>query len=406
MESYNQEELKNLREIVKGFNLDDLKCPVTGNKAVAVCIDSKSPQVALCTNCLIFNLDLVKKFRASLVPIEDLKEKIILGSERQELADEKKLLLTLAENYRIKLKKEVTDFIGSQVDKGLEDYLNPFLESVATFQYDEQNAGDQVAENEEKKAKRLTTEEFKSALTQKGEDVAEILKRIYLDLNEDPIVKLKLCLVEMTGYPDKDFSAKQANLTSIVNGLAKAAVLRMSAQLNKFPAFNPETSVVRRFQTVNALYNYTNTLNSLNIRVSEDTFLFGYSQYYTNHPGLDVVIRVVKGETVAAGELVYEQNSTILNEAGQRRELNQITDRTHPVIFQQPLKLEGGAWYTLSFTKPEGNHYLYYGSAPIAGGNGDRINFGDNKILTIKRAADDTIDNNHNIGQFSDLYLS
>lgn len=117
---------KDYLALIDEVDIKTLRCSVTGNQAVAVCTNPNSPQKLLCASCLIQNVELVKKYRSEMIPIEDIKQRImeglnyIIGSNMIEEIDSD--LQTFKSNLKQQLLMAVSEKFDEAFDKKVEDF--------------------------------------------------------------------------------------------------------------------------------------------------------------------------------------------------------------------------------------------------------------------------------------------
>ena len=407
MERPDSSHIRDLSALLSTFNFEDIRCSVTGKRIVAVCVNPKAPRKTLCSSCLLNDPDFIRKFRSDLMPIEDVRQKLEQGLKTFESSDPAEVLDDLK-----KIKQKVRDALLKAIDadfdacfekgskefrKALDEKLSPALQAPT----------DSESEPEPQTEKWLAKDcaSLKAELSDPATAVRCIIG-LFNELSCDGLVRAKLAASELINYPSKELEMKNEAVSREVQRVVQAVIFRMIASLEVFPPFD-RSCVMKRWGTLNQAYNYQNTLNSLCFMVNEESLFYGYSQYFTTGMPIETRFRLVEGDTASSKDIVLEFTLTIRpeNQGQPERTVDNINQRTFPVFFEKPVLLKPQVWYNISFLKPGQSHYIYYGSAPVSG-NGERFNFADGKkTINFRRAADDTIDNSHSLGQFPDLYL-
>lgn len=390
-------EFKNL---VQEFDVEKLRCPVTGAKAVAVCTNPKVDRKLVCTKCLVKDVDFVKKHRPDLVPIEDIKPRLLEAMTGYTDTDTDQIIMGLG-GAKSAIMKDLLNCAA----QGFEDaFASKKEEFIKILLETEEVSGDKEGKPKVNWLEKESSE-FKQSLS--GPEAASALTDLLSTLKSDKVVTAKLAITEILLYSSKMIDQRKEAIKADCAKLADAFVNSIISKIDLTAGFDSNTCILKRWTHLNQSYNYMNGLNSLLIYVTEATVLYGFSQYFTTGAAFNVKFKLVEGE-FASGNLVVQENEyQIRNEnSGQPdRQLDNISNKTFPVFLPKPIMLKPKIWYNISFEKPVQSHYIYYGSGPTQG-NGDSFNFADGaKQLRFRRAPDDTIDNAPNLGQFPDFYL-
>lgn len=401
----NKQNLANIKTQIDSFDTAALKCPVTGKRVVVLCSNPTAPRQLLCASCLVNDLDFVKRFRHDLMPIEDIKPRLVegidafVGSEPKQIVDS---VMELKEKVRQRMVENAVKAFEETYSKKLAEFQEKLNEITRKINSNE--AEMTTGTGQELKGKDWAAQPGSEvAAGLKSDKAAEVLGTIYTRLSSHPLVRAKLTVSEMLSYPEKEAQI------SIAKEASKTADSSMMKVMSALDLFTPcDTScITRRWGTLNQAYNYQNGLNSLLFMVSEPSVFYGYSQYFTTGQEIPIKFKLVEGELANGNTVIVDFDTVIRTEnSGQpERTLQGITTKTFPIFFAKPVNLKANIWYNISFTKPIQSHYIYYGSAPLMN-NGERFQYGDNtKTITFRRANDDTIDNATNLGQFPDFYL-
>lgn len=453
--------LNSVLDFIKEYKDEDLKCPVTKNRAVAVCLNPKAPRQVLCTMCLVRDGDFVRAYRSDILPIEELKSKLVEGIQTF-VKTEKSAVVQNIDKLKEKLKTDLLHAVSkefdSKIDEKLKEFFTKFENSAAHSAPEIENPtaitenplapvpeGDDEEDNEEdyedidedsdsdsherppvrkQKSTPAPTQvvaiasrknwaaESKEVIAQaiKDNQDPEVLLSLYKRISQDKTVRAKLLTTEMLGSNDKNLEESKKTILGAVHSYVDIFSSKLSSTLDEFPPLRSEY-VLRRFNSSSQPYNYTNTLNSLLFMVSVPAIFYGYSQYITTSPNIPIDFQIVKGTRARdRANCLLRSQMEIKNEQDplltQLIKLTGTTTRTYPVIFPMPLRLEANVWYHISFNKPGDSHYIVYGSSPIHA-NGERYPFSNgNKQISFRKAEDDTIDNGPSIGQFPDFYIN
>jgi PHR domain len=405
MEKLSSWQIQDLSDFLSSYNFEDLKCPVTGKRIVAVCVNPKAPRKTLCSSCLLNDPDFIRKFRNDLLPIEDVRQKLDEGLKTFESSDPAEVLDDL-KKIKQKVKEAMLKTIDSDFDtcfeKGTKEFQKALDEKLSAA------PPEQADSESEPQTMSWLSKGSESLKTELGDPTtaASCIIGLFNELSSNGLVRAKLAASEIISYPSKELETKSEAVSKEVQRVVQAVMFRMITSLEVFPPFD-RSCVMKRWATLNQAYNYQNTLNSLCFMVSEETLFYGYSQYFTTGVPIETRFRLVEGDTAAGKDIVLEFTLTIRpeNQGQPERTVDNINQRTFPVFFDKPVMLKPQVWYNISFLKPGQSHYIYYGSSPTSG-NGERFNYSDGKkSINFRRAADDTIDNSHSLGQFPDFYL-
>ena len=411
-------DLKELQSYLSTFDFNNMTCQVTGKRIVALCVNPNAQRKTFCTTCLVNDPEFIKKYRLELFAIEDIKQKLEDGISMFIKADPKVVLSDL-QVLKEKLRNELLETVASEFDKNFDlkaqEFEKALLERVKNPKGPEESnpkrkssKSNVIVEKESvpeinwiQKPIYELTESLSNPST-----AAECLIGLYSELSSNSLVRSRLAVSEMISFPDKDITSQKNSVTKEVSRLTDQVMLKLVSTIDVFGSFDPKF-VLKRWGTLNQAYNYQNGLNSLCFMVSEQTVFFGYSQYFTTGNPIETRFKLVENDLSTHNDVVLDFTLTIRQESqGQpERTVEGLSPRTFPVFFPRPLVLKPQVWYNISFNKPVESHYIYYGSAALSG-NGERFQFSDNqKSINFRRAADDTIDNSHSLGQFPDFYL-
>lgn len=444
--------LNSVLELVQNYKDDSLKCPVTKNRAVAICLNPRAPRQVLCTTCLVKDAEFVRSFRTDILPIEELKSKLVDGIQTF-VKTEKNSVVENIQKLKEKLKSELVQVVSEEfetrIDEKLKSFFDKFHQNTPPIESEPTGANEtpevqEESESEEdeeayedvsgsdsddappvpaKKAKAVKevsapvvqrknwTLESKEAISKaiKDNQDPEVLLSIYKRISQDSTVRAKLFTSELLSSNDKSIEESKVQIRTSVDNLVDIFSMKLSSTLNDFPPMRKDY-VLRRFNSSSQPYNYTNTMNSLLFMVSQPSVFYGYSQYITTSPNIPVDFQILRGIRARdKGHVLLKMKTEIKNEQDPSlatlQKVEGITSRSYPVIFNTPLVLEANVWYHISFNKPDGSHYIVYGSSPLHA-NGERYPFSGNaKQISFRKAEDDTIDNGPSIGQFPDFYL-
>lgn len=403
MERLNTGDIRDLAAILATYNFEDIRCPVTGKRIVAICFNPKAPRKTLCSSCLLKDPDFIRKYRGDLLPIEDVRQKLEQGLKTFESSDPQEILEDLN-----KIKQIVKEAILKTIDQDFEIYFQKGLQEFEKSLQEKLNAVPETEANPEAKAVHWLGKGSEAIKADLGDPSTAIscIVGLFNELSSNGLVRAKLGASEIISYPSKELETKNEAITKEVQRVVQGLMLKMTSSLELYPPFE-RSCVMKRWGTLNQAYNYQNTLNSLCFMVSQETLFYGYSQYFTTGQPIETRFRLVEGDISNGKDVVLEFTLIIRaeNQGQPDRTVDNINQRTFPVFFDRPLLLKPQVWYNISFLKPGQSHYIYYGSAPVSA-NGESFKFAENKkTINFRRAADDTIDNSHSLGQFADFYL-
>ncbi len=120
--------------LIDELDLKSLICPVTGNQAVAICTNPHSPQRLLCASCLIHNGDIVKKYRSEMLPIEDIKQRILEGLSHViggNMVDE---IENDLQTFKSNLKQQILMAVSEKFDEAFDKKLEEFKQKASNIQ--------------------------------------------------------------------------------------------------------------------------------------------------------------------------------------------------------------------------------------------------------------------------------
>ena len=403
MERPDSTQIRQLSTFFSSYNLEDLKCPVSGKRIIAVCVNPKAPRKTLCSWCLLNDPDFIRKYRNDLLPIEDIRQKLEEGLKTFERADPADVLDDLS-----KIKKKVKESLLEAIDQDFDAYFEKGVQEVQKALDQKLTTATETAAQSDPQSEQWLAkgnEAIEASLSDPATAVSCIIG-VFNEISSDSLVRAKLVASEIINYPSKDLDSRKVAVSNEVQRLVQLLVLKMITSLEVFPLFE-RSCLLKRYGTLNHAYNYQNTLNSLCFMVSEETIFYGYSQYFTTGQPIETRFRLVEGDIASGKDVVLDFTLTIRpeNQGQPERTVEDISQRTYPVFFEKPVMLKPQVWYNISFNKPGQSHHIYYGTGPLSG-TGERFNFAEGrKSVSFRRAADDTLDNSHNMGQFPDFYL-
>lgn len=316
-----------------------------------------------------------------------------------------------ADTLRLKsvLQKDILNLVARAFEERYQEKMAEFLEKVSkSMDQTNKTEGDELKDPNDKPIKDWIVEPIISIgeAIKSQEQAPQMLVELLANLKGKTSVKAKLALTDALNNPTKEVDTIKEAITKDAQRLADTVMTNLIFSLDQSSGFSANC-VLRRWTHLNQSYNYQNGLNSLLIMVSEPTFLFGFSQYFTTDAAFNVKFRLVEGELALANPPVQEFDYVIRsqNQGQPERTVEGIAERTFPVFLKKPVRLKANTWYNISFEKPVQSHHIYYGSGPLQAG-GEAFTFADGaKRVNFRRAADDTIDNGPTLGQFPDLYL-
>ena len=394
--------ISDMQAAVETFAFESLRCPVTGNKAVAVCTNPHVERKLVCTACLVRDVDFVRKHRPDLVPVEDIKPSILDAMSGYKDANTDLIMMGLGG-----AKSAIMKDLLNMVAQGFEDAFAKKKEEFAklmTAEDDEYTIKGQPKSEDGVDWLNADPEDFKKAIS--GPDPIIALCDLLNTLKANKIVKAKLAVSEILLNSSKAIDARKETIKNDSAKLAEAFVNSVISKIDLSAGFD-NSCILKRWNNLAQSYNYMNDLNSLLIMVSEPSILFGFSQYFTTSASFDVKFRLTEGEFATGNIVVEDSDYTIRSEtSGQPdRRVEGISNKTFPVFLPRPIQLKPKIWYNISFHKPHQSHYIYYGTGPTQG-NGESFTFSSGtKKITFRRAPDDTIDNSPTMGQFPEIYL-
>lgn len=400
MEDNTASKLEEYLKSVQSLDLGSLKCPVTGHKAVAICTNPEVERKLVCTSCLVRDVEYVKKNRADLIPLDDIKPKLTEAINGYTKSDIDSINIDL-----LRVKSSIQKDLLNCVAQGFEDNFMKRKEEI--LQLIKSQDTQQKTEEEKKAITNWVTkpkDEFLGAM--KSPNAVNAVAELLCTLKNDKMVKAQLAISEVTMNSCKYVESKKEHLKKEAENMAEGVINYFLSEIDLAAGFD-KACVLRRWAHLNQAYNYMNGLNSLLIMVNEPTYLFGFSQYFTTNPSFNVKFKLVQGENSSDPLVVSEFEFQLRSEStGQPdRTVEGISQRTFPVFLPRPVQLKANIWYNISFDKPIQSHHIYYGSSPLQAG-GETFNFADGKkTIRFRRAPDDTIDNSHSLGQFPDFYL-
>ena len=118
--------LNSVLELVQNYKDDSLKCPVTKNRAVAICLNPRAPRQVLCTTCLVKDAEYVRSFRTDILPIEELKSKLVDGIQTF-VKTEKNSVVENIQKLKEKLKSELVQVVSEEFETRIDEKLKSFF---------------------------------------------------------------------------------------------------------------------------------------------------------------------------------------------------------------------------------------------------------------------------------------